>query len=217
MSTGPEVADVFRRHGEAYRRAHDGRLGRIERRVMSAIELCRTAALGGHTEACADCGLVRCAYNSCRNRHCPKCLGQARAEWLADRQAELLPVPYFHVVFTLPAPVAEIAFQNKETVYAILFRTAAETLRTIAADPKHLGAEIGLVAVLHTWGQNLHHHPHLHCVVPGGGLSLKPAPAEARGTRWRWVACPAPPCRVDLTEASRFPKRRKSDSRWRTK
>ena len=147
---------------------------------MSAIELCRTAALGGHTEHCADCGLVRIAYNSCRNRHCPKCQGPARAEWLAERQAELLPVPYFHVVFTLPAPVAEIAFQNKAAVYAILFKAAAETLRTIAADPKHLGAEIGFVAVLHTWGQNLHHHPHVHCVVPGGGLSLD-------GTRW--VAC----------------------------
>jgi Putative transposase/Transposase zinc-binding domain len=180
MSAGLEVADVFRRRGEAYRRAHDGHLGRVERRVMSAIELCRTAALGGHTEACADCGLIRCAYNSCRNRHCPKCQGQARAEWLAARQAELLPLPYFHVVFTLPAPVAEIAFQNKETVYAILFRTAAETLRTIAADPKHLGAEIGFLTVLHTWGQNLHHHPHVHCVVPGGGPSLD-------GTRW--VAC----------------------------
>jgi hypothetical protein len=177
MSTGVEVADVFRRHGNAYRRAHDAHLGRVERRVMSAIELCRTAALGGHTEACVDCGLVRCAYNSCRNRHCPKCQGQARAAWLAARQAELLPVPYFHVVFTLPAPVAEIAFQNKERIYAILFRTAAETLRTIAADPRHLGAEIGLVAVLHTWGQNLHHHPHVHCVVPGGG----PSPD---GTRW---------------------------------
>src|ERR1700704_6508140 len=135
MSTGLEVADVFRRHGDAYRRAHDGHLGRVERRVMSAIELCRTAALGGHTEACADCGLVRCAYNSCRNRHCP---GRARAEWLPPRQPELLPVPYFHVVFPLPAPVAEIAFQNKETVYAILFRAAAETLRRIAADPEHL-------------------------------------------------------------------------------
>jgi hypothetical protein len=182
MSTGLEVADVFRRRGEAYRRLHDGHLGRVERRVMSAIELCRTAALGGHTEACADCGLVRCAYNSCRNRHCPKCQGQARAEWLAARQAELLPVQYFHVVFTLPVPVAEIAFHNKATVYAILLRTAAETLRTIAADPKHLGAETGLVAVLHTWGQNLHHHPHVHCVVPGGGPSLD-------GTRW--VACRA--------------------------
>ena len=180
MSAGLEVADVFRRYGDAYRQAHDGHLGRVERRVMSAIELCRTAALGGHTEACIDCGLVRCAYNSCRNRHCPKCPGLARAEWLAARQAVLLPVSYFHVVFTLPAPVAEIAFQNKEAVYAILFRTAAETLHTIAADPKHLGAEIGLVAVLHTWGQNLHHHPHIHCVVPGGGPSLD-------GTRW--VAC----------------------------
>jgi hypothetical protein len=180
MSAGLEVADVFRRYGEAYRRVHDGHLGRVERRVMSAVELCRTAARGGHTEACAECGLVRCAYNSCRNRHCPKCQGQARAEWLAARQAEVLPVPYFHVVFTLPAPVAEIAFHNKATVYAILFRTAAETLRTIAADPRHLGAEIGLLAVLHTWGQNLHHHPHVHCVVPGGGPSLD-------GTRW--VAC----------------------------
>lgn len=180
MSGDLELADVFRRHGDAYRRAHDGRLGRVERRVMSAIALCRTAALGGHVERCADCGLVRHAYNSCRNRHCPKCQGQARAEWLAARQAELLPVPYFHVVFTLPAPVAEIAFQNKETVYAILFRTAAETLRTIAADPRHLGAELGVVAVLHTWGQTLTHHPHVHCVVPGGGPSLD-------GTRW--IAC----------------------------
>jgi hypothetical protein len=180
LPAGLEVADVFRRHGDTYRRAHDGHLGRIERRVMSAIELCRTAALGGHIEACAECGLVRCAYNSCRNRHCPKCQGGARAEWLAARQAELLPVPYFHVVFTLPAAAAEIAFQNKETVYAILFRTAAEALRTIAADPKHLGAEIGLVAVLHSWGQSLHHHPHVHCLVPGGGPSLDGA---------RWVAC----------------------------
>jgi hypothetical protein len=180
MPPGLEVGDIFRRHGDAYRCVHDGHLGRVERRVMSAIELCRTAALGGHVEACVDCGLVRCAYNSCRNRHCPKCQGQARAEWLADRQAELLSVPYFHVVFTLPAPLAEIAFQNKKTVYAILFQTAAETLRTIAADPKHLGAKIGLLAVLHTWGQNLHHHPHIHCVVPGGGPSLD-------GTRW--VGC----------------------------
>lgn len=180
MSIGLEVADVLRRHGDAYRHAHAAHLGRVEQRVMSAIALCRTAALGGHIEACDDCGLVRHAYNSCRNRHCPKCQGQARAEWLAARQAELLPVPYFHVVFTLPAAVAEIAFQNKETVYAILFRTAAQTLQTIAADPRHLGAELGLVAVLHTWGQSLHHHPHVHCVVPGGGPSL-----DGR----RWVAC----------------------------
>src|ERR1700716_1847482 len=180
MSAGLEVADVFRHHGEAYRRAHDGHLGRVERRGVSAIELRRAAARGAKPGACRWCALARCAYNSCRNRHCPKCQGQARAEWLAARQAELLPVPYFHVVFTLPAPVAEIAFQNKETVYAILFRAAAETLRRIAADPKHLGAEIGLVAVLHTWGQNLHHHPHVHCVVPGGGPSLD---------HTRWVAC----------------------------
>ena len=180
MSADLELADVFRRHGDVYRRSHDGHLGRVERRVMSAIELCRTAELGGHVEACSDCGLVRCAYNSCRNRHCPKCLAQARADWLAARQAELLPVPYFHVVFTLPAPVAEIAFQNKAAVYGILFRAAAETLRTIAADPRHLGAEIGLVAVLHTWGQTLHHHPHVHCVVPGGGPSLDGA---------RWIGC----------------------------
>jgi hypothetical protein len=189
MPAGLEVADIFRRHGDAYRRAHDGHLGRVERRVMSAIELCRTADLGGHSEVCTSCGLVRYAYNSCRNRHCPKCQGQARAEWLAARQAELLPVPYFHVVFTLPAPVAEIAFQNKETVYAILFRAAAETLRRIAADPQHLGAELGVIAVLHTWGQNLHHHPHLHCVVPGGGPSVEPAHASAEATRW--IGCRA--------------------------
>ncbi|MBL8668587.1 MAG: IS91 family transposase [Rhodospirillales bacterium] len=180
MAATWEVADVFRRHGDTYRRMHDGHLGRVERRVMSAVALCRTAALGGHAESCADCGFVRNAYNSCRNRHCPKCQGHARAEWLAAQQAQLLPVPYFHVVFTVPAPAAEIAFQNKQAVYAMLFRTAAETLRLIAADPKHLGAEIGLVAVLHTWGQTLQHHPHVHCVVPGGG----PSPD---GTRW--VAC----------------------------
>jgi hypothetical protein len=175
-----EVAEVFRRHGDAYRQAHAEHLGRVERRVMSAIEACRTATLGGHVECCQDCGLIRIAYNSCRNRHCPKCQGLARAEWLAERQAELLPVPYFHVVFTVPAAVAEIAFQNKAVVYAILFRATAEALCIIAADPKHLGAEIGITAVLHTWGQNLHHHPHIHCVVPGGGLSQD-------GTRW--VAC----------------------------
>jgi hypothetical protein len=180
VSVGLEVADVFRRHGDVYRQARTGHLGRVERRVMSAIELCRTAALGGHTEQCTACGLVRIAYNSCRNRHCPKCQGTARAQWLADRQAELLPVPYFHVVFTLPAAAAEIAFQNKPTVYAMLFKAAAETLRTIAADPKHLGAEIGIVAVLHTWGQTLSHHPHVHCLVPGGG----PSPDGSR-----WIAC----------------------------
>lgn len=180
MRTSLEVADVFRRHGAAYRQAHAGHIGRVEHRVMGAIEACRTAALGGHVEQCADCGFTRQAYNSCRNRHCPKCQGLARAEWLAERQAELLPTQYFHVVFTMPSAVAEIAFQNKAIVYGILFKAAAETLRTIAADPKHLGAQVGLLAVLHTWGQNLHHHPHVHCVVPGGGPSLD-------GTRW--VSC----------------------------
>ena len=180
MAAVLEVADVFRRHGEAFRQACTGHLGRVERRVMGAITACRTAALGGHVEQCDDCGSTRIAYNSCRNRHCPKCQGLARAEWLAHRQAELLPVPYFHVVFTLPTLVGEIAFQNKATVYAILFRAAAETLTTIAADPKHLGAQIGVTAVLHTWGQTLQHHPHIHCVVPGGGPSLD-------GTRW--IAC----------------------------
>ena len=180
MSARLEVADIFRRHGEAYRQAHDGHLGRIERRTMSAIELCRTAELGGHVEGCRSCGAIRIAYNSCRNRHCPKCQGQACRDWLAAREDELLPVAYFHVVFTLPAEIAAIAFQNKEVVYAFLFKAAAETLRTIAADPKHLGAEIGLIAVLHSWGQNLHYHPHLHCIVPGGGLS-----PDGR----RWVSC----------------------------
>jgi hypothetical protein len=175
-----EVADVFHHHGADYRREHDGRLGRVERRIMAAVEACRTAALGGHVEHCADCGLVRQAYNSCRNRHCPKCQGLARAQWLAERQAELLPVPYFHVVFTVPAQVAEIAFHNKAAVYAILFKAASEALRVAAADPKHLGAEIGVVSVLHTWGQNLRHHPHVHCVVPGGGLSRDGQ---------HWVAC----------------------------
>lgn len=180
MRPALEVADVFRRHGEAFRHSHGAHLGRVERRVMSAVEQCRTPALGGHVEQCGDCGLVRHAYNSCRNRHCPKCQGLARAAWLEARQAELLPVPYYHVVFTLPPPAAEIAFQNKRVVYAILFRTAAEALRDIAADPRHLGAEMGAVAVLHTWGQTLQHHPHLHCIVPGGGLS----PDQTR-----WVPC----------------------------
>src|SRR5499427_498627 len=178
MRPALEVADIFRRHGEAFRRNHAGHLGRIERRIMAAIEVCRTPALGGHVEQCGDCGLVRCAYNSCRDRHCPKCQGLARAEWFEARQAELLPVPYYHVVFTLPAPAAEIAFQNKRAVYAILFRAAADAMRDIAADPKHLGAEIGAITLLHTWGQTLQHHPHLHCIVPGGGLSPE-------GTQWR--------------------------------
>jgi len=180
MAPALEVADIFRRHGEAFRQAHAGHLGGVERRIMGAITACRTAVLGGHVEQCDDCGAMRIAYNSCRNRHCPKCQGLARAQWLAERQAELLPAPYFHVVFTLPVPVGEIAFQNKAIVYAILFRAAAETLATIAADPRHLGAKLGMTMVLHTWGQTLLHHPHIHCVVPGGGPSLD-------GTRW--VAC----------------------------
>ncbi len=138
---------------------------------MSAIELCRAAELGGHVEGCRSCGTIRAAYNSCRNRHCPKWQGQVCRDWLAARQAELLPVGYFHVVFTLPAEIAAVAFQNKSAVYAILFKATAKTLRTIAAEPRHLGAEIGLIAVLHSWGQNLHYHPHIHCIMPGGGIS----------------------------------------------
>ena len=173
-----ELADVFRRHGERYERANAGHLGRVERRVIGAITACRTAALGGHVERCDDCGAVRISYNSCRNRHCGKCQGPARAEWLAARQAELLPVPYFHVVFTLPPVAAEIAFQNKQTVYGLLMRVAAEALMMLAAE--RLGAKLGLIAVLHTWGQTLTHHPHVHCLVPGGGVTLDGQ---------RWVAC----------------------------
>ena len=175
-----EVADVFRRYGATFLQAFGDALSHAQRRVMNAIEACRTGALGGHVEECDQCGHHRNAYNSCRNRHCPKCQSLARAQWLEDRRAELLPVGYFHVVFTLPAAIAAIALQNKREVYNLLFRATAETLRTIAADPKHLGAEIGFLAVLHTWGQNLLHHPHLLCIVPGGGLSPD---------RQRWVAC----------------------------
>jgi Putative transposase/Transposase zinc-binding domain len=175
-----EVADIFRRHGAAYRQEHDASLSTEQRRVMTAIEICRTAALGGHVEQCDECGHQRISYNSCRNRHCPKCQSLARAQWLEDRRSEVLDTEYFHVVFTVPRETAAIAYQNKELVYGILFRAAADTLRIIAADPKHLGAEIGFFAVLHTWGQNLLHHPHLHCVVAGGGLS-------PNGTRW--ISC----------------------------
>ena len=177
---GLEVADVFRRFGQAFRDQHSASLSSARRRAMLATERCRTAALGGHVERCGDCGHQRIAYNSCRNRNCPKCQGLARAQWLADRQAELLDVPYFHVVFTVPEPIATIAFQNQTAVYDILFRAASETLRTVAADPKFLGAEIGFLAMLHTWGQNLLHHPHLHCLVPGGGI----APDGQS-----WIAC----------------------------
>ncbi len=175
-----EVADIFRRYGEAYRQAPEGPPSTAQRRVMSAIETCRTAALGGHVERCDHCEYTRVWYNSCSNRHCPSCQALARAAWIEDRQAELLDTQYFHVVFTVPDAIAAIAFQNKALVYGILFRTAAGTLRTIAADPQHLGAEIGFFAVLHTWGQNLLHHPHVHCVVPGGGLS-----PDGR----RWIPC----------------------------
>ncbi|MBV9287511.1 MAG: IS91 family transposase [Hyphomicrobiales bacterium] len=175
-----EVADVFRAHGAAWREANAGHVSLAQLKIMSAIETCRTATLGGHVERCEDCAHERIAYNSCRNRHCPKCQGAAARQWLEDREAELLPVPYFHVVFTLPAAIGAIAFQNKAAVYNLLFRTAGETLTTIAADPKHLGARIGLVAVLHTWGSALTHHPHVHVIVPGGGL----APDGSR-----WIAC----------------------------
>ena len=174
-----EVADIFRQYGAGYREAH--RLSYEQLRVMRAIEVCRTAALGGHVEECGHCAYTRIAYNSCRNRHCPKCQNTDRAKWLEARKAELLPVEYFHVVFTLPEQIAEIAFYNKEMVYGILFHATSETLLTIARDPKHLGAEIGFFAILHTWGQNLLHHPHLHCVVPGGGLSPD---------HERWISCP---------------------------
>src|SRR5882724_11023424 len=172
-----EVADIFRRHGAAWRTANKAHLSLAQRRVMTAIEVCRTAALGGHIERCEDCAHTRVAYNSCRNRHCPKCQARAAAQRLVEREAELLPVPYFHVVFTVPAAIGAIAYQNKAKVYGLLFTAAADTLTTIATDPKHLGAAIGVTAVLHTWGQNLQHHPHVHCIVPGGGVSLD-------GTRW---------------------------------
>jgi hypothetical protein len=175
-----EVADIFRRHGEAWRRDNAGHVSLAQLRVMSAIEACRTAALGGHVERCEDCAHTRIAYNSCRNRHCPKCQWSAAADWLAARASELLAVPSFHVVFTLPAQIGAIAYQNKAKVHGLLFKAAAETLTTIAADPKHLGAAIGFIAVLHTWGQNLDHHPHIHCIVPGGGIS-----PDGK----HWVAC----------------------------
>jgi hypothetical protein len=175
-----EVADVFRRYGTAYREKYGASMSTAQRRVMTAIEVCRTSVLGGHLERCDQCGHERNAFNSCRDRHCPKCQSLARAQWIEDRQAELLDAPYFHVVFSVPEQITAIAYQNKEVVYGILFRATAETLKTIAADPKHLGAEIGFFAVLHTWGQNLQLHPHLHCVVPGGGLSPDGQ---------RWFAC----------------------------
>ena len=193
-----EVADILRRYGDAYRAEHEGSLSSTQRRVTRAITACRTAALGGHLEACEACGHERISYNSCRNRHCPKCQSLARAQWIEDRKSELLDCPYFHVVFTLPEEIASIAYQNKAVVYNLLFAATAETLRTIAADPRHLGAEIGFFAVLHTWGQNLMHHPHLHCVVPGGGLSPDGE---------RWVAC-RPGFFLPVRVLSRFFRRR---------
>jgi hypothetical protein len=175
-----EVADIFRAHGPAWRNANAGHVSLDQLKVMSAIERCRTAALGGHVERCEDCRYTSIAYNSCRNRHCPKCQGAAAKQWLAERQSELLPVPYYHVVFTVPAAIADIAYQNKAVIYDLLFKASAETMLTIAADPEHLGARIGITSVLHTWGSALVHHPHVHMIVPGGGLSRDGQ---------RWIAC----------------------------
>ncbi len=179
---GLEVADIFRAHGPAWQQAQAGHLSLGQLKVISAITHCRSAALGGHVECCEACGYLQIAYNSCRDRHCPKCQGAVAKQWLAARQADLLPVAYYHVVFTLPAPLGDIAYANKAVIYGLLFQAAAETLLTIAADPRHLGAHIGLTAVLHTWGSTMTHHPHLHCIVPGGGLSRDGE---------RWVACRA--------------------------
>ena len=175
-----EVADIFRTHGPAWRQKQAGHLSLGQLKVMSAIEQCRTAALGGHVLRCDACDHEEVSYNSCRNRHCPKCQARAAQRWLAARQADLLPVEYYHVVFTLPEPISAIAYTNKAAIYRLLFDVAAETLTTIAADPKHLGAQIGATLVLHTWGSALTHHPHVHGIVPGGGLS-----PDGR----RWVAC----------------------------
>jgi len=175
-----EVADIFRDHGAAWRKANAGHVSLDQLKVMSAIARCRTAALGGHVERCDDCSYTTIAYNSCRNRHCPKCQGAAAREWLAEREAELLPVPYFHVVFTLPARIASFAYQNKAVVYDLLFKASSQAVLTIAADPEHLGVRIGITAVLHTWGSTMTHHPHVHMIVPGGGISLDGS---------RWLSC----------------------------
>src|SRR6266404_1157570 len=175
-----EVADIFRDHGAAWRHANRGHVSLLQLKVMSAIESCRTAALGGHVARCEDCAHTTIAYNSCRNRHCPKCQGAAARQWMAAREAELLPIPYFHVVFTLPSAIGDIAHQNKAVVYDLLFKASSETMLTIAADPKHLGARVGITSVLHSWGSAMTHHPHVHMIVPGGGISLDGE---------RWVAC----------------------------
>jgi hypothetical protein len=175
-----EVADIFRDHGPAWRSAYAGHVSLDQLKVMSAIERCRTAALGGHVLRCQKCSHTAISYNSCRNRHCPKCQGAAAKEWLAEREAELLPVPYFHMVFSLPARIADIAYQNKAAIYDLLFKASSQTMLTIAADRKRLGARIGILCVLHTWGSALNHHPHVHMIVPGGGFSLDGK---------RWVSC----------------------------
>lgn len=180
MSHSLEVADIFRARGAAWREAQAGHLSLGQLKVMSAIESCRSAELGGHVLCCKHCAQLQIAYNSCRNRHCPKCQGSAARRWLQARQQDLLPVDYYHLVFTLPAPISEIAYHNKAVIYHLLFRSAAETLRIIARDPKHLGAEIGFTLVLHTWGSALTHHPHVHGIVPGGGIS-----ADGQ----HWIAC----------------------------
>ena len=177
MRPSLEVADIFTRFGGVYRKAHKGHLSLGQLKVMSAIQSCRTAVLGGHVEGCTQCDHTKIAYNSCRNRHCPKCQGAAARDWLAKRQEDLLPIGYFHVVFTLPSEIGDIAWYNKTVIYDLLFKAASQTLMTIAADPKHLGAKIGITAVLHTWGSAMTHHPHIHMIVPGGGLSKD-------GKRW---------------------------------
>src|SRR5499426_3933926 len=178
--SGLEVADILRDHGPAWREANRGHVSLGQMKVMSAVERCRTAALGGHVARCEKCSHIQIAYNSCRNRHCPKCQGSAAREWLAERETELLPAPYFHVVYTLPAPIADIAYQNKAVIYGLLFKASAEATLTIAADPKRLGARIAITSVLHTWGSAMTHHPHVHMIVPGGGLSPDGS---------RWIAC----------------------------
>ena len=179
-TTSLEVADIFRAHGQRWRQANAGHISLAQLKVMSAIEACRSAALGGHVLRCQSCHHQQIAYNSCRNRHCPKCQGSTAHRWLEARQADLLPVDYYHLVFTLPAPISDLAYSNKSVIYTILFKAAAKTLQTIAADPKHLGARLGITLVLHTWGSAMPHHPHVHGILPGGGLSTNGQ---------RWVSC----------------------------
>ena len=200
-----EVADIFRDHGAAWRSANAGHVSLDQLKVMTAIERCRTAALGGHVERCENCAHTVIAYNSCRNRHCPKCQGAAAREWLAERETELLPVPYFHMVFTLPAAIADIAYQNKAVIYDLLFKASSETMLTIATDPKHLGARIGILSVQHTWGSALTHHPHVHMIVPGGGFSLdaRAGSHAGRSSCCQWTSCQ--PCSADCSWTSCAP------------